>query len=66
VLRRPAYQVAKGQPGDLLDNMIRAQTQLTVRRLRHDPVLRRLIATENLTIFGGHYQLYSSVVQIIA
>jgi carbonic anhydrase len=63
---RPAYQVAHGQPGNLLDNMTRAQTRLTVQRLKRDPVLARLIATTNLTIVGGHYRLYSGVVQIIA
>jgi carbonic anhydrase len=63
---RPAYQVAKGQPGNLLDNMIMAQTRLTVRRLKRDPVLAKLVATENLTIVGGHYRLDSGVVRIIA
>jgi len=63
---RPAYHVAKGQPGNLLDNMIRAQTRLTVQRLRRDPVLTRLIATEGLTIVGGHYELPGGAVQIIA
>ena len=63
---RPAYRLAKRQPGNLLDNTIRAQTRLAVQRLKRDPVLARLIATENLTIIGGHYGLDSGAVRIIA
>lgn len=63
---RPAYRAAIGQPGDLEDNMIRAQTKLTVRRLQEDPLLRRIIVTDGLRIVGGHYNLDSGVVQITA
>jgi carbonic anhydrase len=63
---RPAYRAAKGQPGNLMDNMIRVQTRLTVHRLRRDPVLARLTATGQLVIIGGHYTLASGRVQIIA
>jgi carbonic anhydrase len=59
---RPAYRIAKPQPGHLLDNMIRAQTRLTVQRLRRDPVLRKL----DLLIVGGRYDLYAGLVEIIA
>jgi carbonic anhydrase len=59
---RPAYHVAKPQPGDLLDNMIRAQTRLTVHRLRRDPVLSKL----DLLFVGGRYDLYTGLVEIIA
>ena len=57
---RPAYRVAKPQRGDLLDNMIRAQTWLTVQRLKQDPLLRKQM------IVGGYYNLYSGIVEIIA
>jgi carbonic anhydrase len=63
---RPAYYVAKTQPGDLADNMTRAQTRLTVCRLRQDPLLRCLAATKGLMIVGGHYYLRSGLVEIIA
>jgi carbonic anhydrase len=59
---RPAYRIARRQPGDLLDNMIRAQTRLTVERLRRDAVLRKL----DLLIVGGRYDLYTGRVEIIA
>jgi carbonic anhydrase len=63
---RPAYRAAIGQPGDIEDNMIRAQTRLTVHRLQKDPLLRRLIVTDGLRIVGGHYNLDTGVVQVIA
>jgi carbonic anhydrase len=57
---RPAYCVAKRQPGDLVDNMVRAQIRLTVRELRANPLLR------NQLIVGGRYAMASGVVDIIA
>ncbi len=63
---RPAYYVAKPQPGDLADNMTRAQTRLTVHRLKQAPLLRKLMTTNGLTIVGGHYYLRSGLVEIIA
>ena len=62
---RPAYRAAVGQPGDLLDNMVRAQTRLAVQRLKADRLLRHLIATEGLMIVGGHYLLDSGEVQLL-
>ena len=63
---RPAYRVAIRQHGDLTDNMIRAQTRLTVRRLKQDALLRELIVTDGLMIVGGHYDLDTGRVQLIA
>ena len=62
---RPAYHEAKPRRGDLVDNMTRAQTRLTVQRLKRDPVLRKLIETDGLMIVGGHYDLRSGLVEII-
>lgn len=63
---RPAYRVAKPLPGNLVDNMIRAQIRLTVCRLKRDPLLRRLIAESGLLIIGGYYHLRSGAVDIVA
>jgi carbonic anhydrase len=63
---RPAYHVAVRETGDLLNNMIRAQTRLTVERLKRDPVLKEIIDRDGLLIVGGHYQLESGLVAIIA
>jgi carbonic anhydrase len=63
---RPAYRVALHQPGDQLNNTIRAQTRLTVRRLERQPLLRDLISRDGLLVVGGHYDLHSGLVTIIA
>jgi carbonic anhydrase len=63
---RPAYRVAVRQPGDLEDNMIRAQVRLTVQRLKKDPLLHRLITCDGLRIVGGHYDLETGRIRLIA
>jgi carbonic anhydrase len=57
---RPAYYVAKPLPGNLVDNMVRAQIRLTVQRLKANPLLC------NQLIVGGYYTMASGVVDIIA
>ena len=63
---RPAYQVAIKQRGDLVENMVRAQTKLAVQRLKQDPLLRGLIVSHGLKVVGGHYDLDTGRVQVIA
>jgi len=63
---RPAYEAAKPLPGDLVDNMVRTQTRLTVERLRADPVMRAYSAKHPLRIVGAYYSLDRGVVSIIA
>jgi carbonic anhydrase len=62
---RPAYQAALGQQGDLMDNMIRAQTRLTVDRMKRDRPLRDLVTGDGLLIAGAHYELATGVVSLI-
>jgi carbonic anhydrase len=63
---RPAYDVAVQEPGDLVENMVRAQVRLTVAALKEDPLLAELIADDGLVIVGGRYGLESGQVEIIA
>ncbi len=60
---RPAYDVAITQPGDLVENMVRAQVELTVAELKADPLLAGI---EGLLIRGGRYGLESGAVELIA
>jgi carbonic anhydrase len=60
---RPAYEAAAGQPGDLIENMVRAQVRLTVQALKENP---RLAEVDGLLITGGRYGLESGLVEIIA
>ncbi|HEY1644638.1 MAG TPA: carbonic anhydrase [Streptosporangiaceae bacterium] len=61
---RPAYHAALGLPGNQLNNTIRAQIRLTVRRLERQPLLSDLIRRDGLMIVGGHYDLHSGLVTI--
>jgi carbonic anhydrase len=63
---RPAYDVAIKQPGDLIDNMVRAQTKLTVRRLRSDPLLQEFIHEGKLRVAGAYYSLDTGKASIIS
>lgn len=63
---RPAYDAAVTQPGDLVENMVRAQVQLTVTALRSDPLLAKLVSDDGLMIVGARYDLESGAVNLIA
>ncbi len=63
---RPAYAVAVRQRGDLVENMVRAQTRLTVERLRDDPLIKRFISQGELRVVGGYYSLDTGAVAMIA
>jgi carbonic anhydrase len=56
----PAYRAVKGRPGDLRENMVRAQTRLTVARLRQTSLLREAL------VVGGRYDLDTGRVDLIA
>jgi carbonic anhydrase len=61
---RPAYDAAKPQSGDLLDNMVRAQTTLTVARLKSDPLLIEFIDKGELDVRGAYYSLDTGAVSL--
>ena len=63
---RPAYSVAVKQAGDLVNNMVRAQTKLTVERLKHDALIEEFIARGALKVAGGYYSLDTGAVSIIS
>ncbi|MGP0051030.1 MAG: carbonic anhydrase [Solirubrobacteraceae bacterium] len=63
---RPAYDIAVGEAGDLVDNMVRAHTKLTVERVRTVSLIERLVARGELIVAGGYYSLDTGAVSIIA
>ena len=62
---RPAYGVASKQQGDLLDNMVRAQTLLTVAKLKADPVIKSFVAKGRLKVAGAYYSLDTGVATML-
>lgn len=60
---RPAYDAAVGQPGDVVENMVRAQVRLTVQELKADQFVAGITG---LLIVGGRYDLDTGAVEIIA
>jgi carbonic anhydrase len=62
----PAVEQVRDQPGDLLQNAIRANVELEVERLRESPILAELSEMGKLKIVGGIYDLESGVVEIMA
>jgi carbonic anhydrase len=62
---RPAYDVAVREAGDLVDNVVRAQTKLTVQRVRTDPLIEQFLSRGELIVAGGYYSLDTGAVSII-
>ncbi len=63
---KPAVELARGRPGDLLPNSIQAHVQTVVGRLqRSQPILARLVKGRRLTIVGAYYHLRTGVVDLI-
>jgi carbonic anhydrase len=63
---RPAVELAQAQPGDAVDNAVRAQVQLGIARLQTSPVIVDAIEHRNLKVVGGYYSLDTGTVAIIA
>lgn len=63
---KPAVEKAHGQPGDLLDNAVRANVELVVLRLKKSAILADAVQKGELKIVGARYDLDSGLVEIIA
>lgn len=63
---RPIVEQVKGQPGDLLENAIRANVLHVVQELRNaDPFIKDLQAAGKLKIAGAYYALSSGKVEML-
>ena len=61
----PAVTAAKGQKGDLLTNVIKANVLEGTRRLEGlDPILAKLVKTGELKVIGGNYELRTGKVEV--
>jgi carbonic anhydrase len=66
-LIQPAVAGAQGQPGDMLDNVIQANVERCVGRLKGlEPILSEFVKRGELRVIGGVYELATGVVNVIA
>ena len=62
----PAATESRHEPGDWVDNAIRANVRIATHRLRTvDPVMTRAIANEDLQVLGGVYDLSTGKVSLL-
>lgn len=62
---RPAVEAAKAQPGDLLDNAVKANVSLTVEHLKSSSILSEAVEKGELQIVGARYDLDTGLVEVI-
>lgn len=64
-LIQPAVTAAKGKPGDKLNNVIKANVERCVARLKGlDPILSPLVDKGELKVVGGVYELSTGMVEV--
>jgi carbonic anhydrase len=62
---RPAVVAVKGRPGDKLENVIRANVEKGVERLKGlDPILSKFAKTGELKVVGATYELRTGKVDV--
>jgi carbonic anhydrase len=63
---KPAVQKVKGQPGNLLDNAIKANVVMVVGQLKaSEPILAKFVKEGRLKVVGANYELDSGIVKIV-
>jgi carbonic anhydrase len=62
----PAVEKAKGKPGDLLDNAVRANVEMVTAKLAASkPILAALVHEGKLKVAGARYDLDTGVVELL-
>ncbi len=62
---QPAVDRAKNEPGDLLDNAIRANVKLVIEQLKSSMPVAELVQHDKLTVVGAQYHLDCGTVKMI-
>jgi carbonic anhydrase len=64
---RPAVRAVAGRPGDKLNNVIRANVEEGVKRLKGlDPIVSKFAKTGELKVIGASYELSTGMVDVFA
>ena len=62
----PAVEQVKDQPGDMIDNAVRAHVGLVMRQLQADvPLLATRIREERVTIVGARHDLDTGDIELL-
>ena len=63
---QPAVQASKGEPGDAVDNAVRAHVRDVVHQLENTaPILAEFVHAKHLKIVGAYYDLDTGEVQLL-
>ena len=63
---KPAAEASKGEPGDAVDNAVRANVELVVKKLKaSSPILEPLVKSGELIIVGARYDLDNGKVEFL-
>jgi carbonic anhydrase len=63
---KPAVDESEGKPGDRLENAIKANVLLQVKRLQTSPVISKLAQQGKLKVVGGYYDLDTGKVSMVS
>lgn len=63
---KPSVEKSQGQPGDKLENAVKANILQQVENLKSSPVLSQLIKEGKLKIVGGYYDLDTGRVSLVS
>ncbi|OPY76083.1 MAG: Carbonic anhydrase [Syntrophorhabdus sp. PtaU1.Bin050] len=62
----PAVEKAKGRPGDLVDNAIKANAELVRDLIKSSkPLLAQAVSEGNISVIGAYYDIHSGEVEIV-
>jgi carbonic anhydrase len=62
---KPAVDASAGKPGDPLENAIKTNVLLQMKRLQTSPVISKLVQAGNLKVVGGYYDLDTGRVMLL-
>lgn len=62
----PAVEASEGKPGDRLDNAVKENVRVQVRRLNRSPVIADLVSKNKLKVVGGYYDLNTGLISMVS
>ncbi|HEY9602109.1 MAG TPA: carbonic anhydrase [Allocoleopsis sp.] len=63
---KPAIKNSENQPGDRLENAVKANVLFQIQRLKASPVISQLIQDGKLKVVGGYYDLDTGAVTLVS